>query len=217
MSEQSAYNENYSFDMINPESVQQAKPEGALSGPSAGGITNAPERADMSGSYRVFLKYLPTGGRILDFGCGTGRDTKYFMDQGFAVTAIDDSDEMCRQTESFTGINVRHMSFLDLNDSEIYAGIWASSVLSRVPKKDLLRMFAKLRKALNKDGILCVSFPEGTSGGMKYARYDGDLTEGELFNLINTVGGLKISEVKRITEERYAEKRTWICAIIKKW
>ena len=173
--------------------------------------------SDMETQYRFFLKYLTAGARILDLGCGSGRDTKYFRDHGYNVVAIDGSEEMCRRAESYTGINVRQMDFLDLNDREIYAGIWASASLLHIEKKDLPRMFAKLRKALTKDGVLYVSFKEGTFEGFRDGRYYTDLTEGELFNLTNTVGGMKVVAAKQFTEERDREEIHWLCAIIKKW
>ena len=78
-------------------------------------------------------------------------------------------------------------------------------------------MFAKLRKALTKEGVLYVSFREGTFEGIRDGRYYSDLTEGELFNLVNTVGGMKIVTAKRFTEVREDEEIRWISAIIKKW
>ena len=172
---------------------------------------------NMEEQYRFFLKYVPSGARILDFGCGSGRDTKYFRDCGFNVTAIDGSEQMCKKAESYTGINVRQMNFLDLNDREIYDGIWASASLLHIPKKDLPRMFAKLRKALTREGIMYVSFKEGSFEGMRDGRFFSDLTEGELFNLINTVGGLKIVEARQFTEEREEGDVNWVCGIIRKW
>ena len=139
------------------------------------------------------------------------------MDKGFLVTAIDGSEAMCKKAESYTGLNVRQMDFLELNDREIYSGIWASASLLHLKKKDLTRMFAKLRKALTKDGILYVSFRKGTFEGMRNGRYYTDLTEGELFNLVNTVGGMKIVQAKEYKEQREDEEIVWICAIIKKW
>ena len=133
------------------------------------------------------------------------------------MTAIDGSEEMCRKAETYTGINIRQMDFLDLNDREIYAGIWASSSLLHLERKDLSRMFAKLRKALKKDGVLYVSFRKGSFEGMRNGRYYTDLTEGELFNLVNTVGGMKIVQAKEFTEQRGEEEIIWLCAIIKKW
>ena len=43
-----------------------------------------------------FLKYLEPGSLILDFGCGSGRDSRYFMSKGFKVEAIDGSEEMVK-------------------------------------------------------------------------------------------------------------------------
>ena len=48
--------------------------------------------ADMSEQYQQFLKYLNQGAKILDFGCGSGRDSKYFIDNGYKVTAIDGAE-----------------------------------------------------------------------------------------------------------------------------
>ena len=42
-----------------------------------------------------FLSKLETGAHILDFGCGSGRDTKFFLEQGYRVDAIDGSAELC--------------------------------------------------------------------------------------------------------------------------
>lgn len=43
-----------------------------------------------------FLEKLQEGAYILDFGCGSGRDTKYFLEQGYQVDAIDGSEELCK-------------------------------------------------------------------------------------------------------------------------
>ena len=48
-----------------------------------------------------FRKMLPVGSRILDFGCGSGRDTKYFLEKGYQVAATDGSAELCRLAGSF--------------------------------------------------------------------------------------------------------------------
>ena len=55
-----------------------------------------------------FLQLL-TGKTILDFGCGSGRDTKYFLESGFDVTAIDGSEELCKSASVYTGIHVKHI------------------------------------------------------------------------------------------------------------
>lgn len=57
----------------------------------------------------LFLDKLQEGAYILDFGCGSGRDTKYFLEQGYQVDAIDGSAELCKLASELTGIEVKHM------------------------------------------------------------------------------------------------------------
>ena len=58
-----------------------------------------------------FLKKLEKGSDILDFGCGSGRDTRYFLQKGYHVDAIDGSKELCKLASEFTGIEVKNMFF----------------------------------------------------------------------------------------------------------
>ena len=51
-----------------------------------------------------FLAQLDEGASILDFGCGRGRETKYFLQRGFAVEAMDGSAELCKLASAYTGI-----------------------------------------------------------------------------------------------------------------
>ena len=44
--------------------------------------------------YNKFLEYIPVGGRLLDLGCGSGRDTLYFLENGYDVTSLDGSQKM---------------------------------------------------------------------------------------------------------------------------
>ena len=84
-----------------------------------------------------FLDKLHPGAEILDYGCGSGRDTKYFLEQGCKVTAIDGSQELCKLASEYTGIPVKHMLFQDLDEKEAYDGIWACSSILHVPANEL--------------------------------------------------------------------------------
>ena len=70
-----------------------------------------------------FSTLLPEHGYILDFGCGSGRDTKYFLEQGFYVDATDGSEEMCHIASNYTGIQVRRLLFEELDENKKYDGI----------------------------------------------------------------------------------------------
>ena len=62
----------------------------------------------------IFLEYLPDHAKILDFGCGSGRDAKYFLDHGYDVDAVDGSVELCKAASAYTGIVVKQMLFHSL-------------------------------------------------------------------------------------------------------
>ena len=92
---------------------------------------------NFTATQRSFLSKLEKGASILDFGCGSGRDTKCFLEQGYQVTAIDGSIELCKAASRYTGIPVKHMLFQELNESERYDGIWACSSILHLPLPEL--------------------------------------------------------------------------------
>lgn len=65
------------------------------------------QNADMHPTQERFLRLLDANTSILDFGCGSGRDAKYFLEKGYQVTAIDGSAELCRLASEFTDIEVK--------------------------------------------------------------------------------------------------------------
>ena len=69
-----------------------------------------------------FRKMLPVGSRILDFGCGSGRDTKYFLEKGYRVEATDGSSELCKLASAFTGIEVKEAEDARLYERNINEG-----------------------------------------------------------------------------------------------
>lgn len=90
---------------------------------------NAPEfitstvTVDFTQTQDHFLKLLPPESLILNFGCGSGRDTKYFLSKGYCVDAIDGSEKLLEVASNYIGIEVRHMLFQELNEYSKYDGI----------------------------------------------------------------------------------------------
>lgn len=131
-----------------------------------------------------FVKKLSKGCAILDFGCGSGRDTKYFLSQGYQVDAADGSEEMCRLAGEYTGVPVRHMLFQELSAENVYDGIWACSSILHLPFCELKDVLIKMSRALKENGIVYTSFKYGTFEGERNGRYFTDMTEKRLEELL---------------------------------
>ena len=113
----------------------------------------------------TFLELLPENAKILDFGCGSGRDTKYFLEHGCRVVAMDGSLELCKAASEYTGIIVKHMLFQELNEKEIYDGIWACASILHVKSEELPEIIRKMSLATIANGIIYLSFKYGDFEG----------------------------------------------------
>lgn len=147
---------------------------------------------DMSPTRSRFAACLPAGGRILDFGCGAGRDTRAFVDLGFSVDATDGSEELCRLASANTGIQVRCELFGELDDVETYDGIWACASILHLPREELRDVLGKIFVALKPGGVLYTSFKYGDHEGMRNGRYFTCFTEETLAAFWKGVEGLQI-------------------------
>ena len=131
---------------------------------------------------------------ILDFGCGSGRDTKYFLDKGHVVEAIDGSEELCKIASEYAGIEIKQMYFQDLNEKEKYDAIWACSSILHLPYDELADVLNKMVKALKEKGLIYTSFKYGNFEGIRNGRYFIDMTEESLEQLLQKVPELEMEE-----------------------
>ena len=164
-----------------------------------------------------FLDKLHPGAEILDYGCGSGRDTKYFLNQGYKVTAKDGSTELCKLVNEYTGIPVKHMLFQDLNAKESYDGIWACSSILHVPANELRDIIKKMANALRAHGIIYISFKYGTFEGERNGRYFTDMTEETFAKLIQNMDELEIEEQWITSDVRPGRgEEKWLNLILRK-
>lgn len=164
-----------------------------------------------------FLKYLSTRGRILDFGCGSGRDAKYFHDRGFEVEAVDGSEELCKRAAEYSGIPVKQMLFSELEASEEYDGIWACASILHLSSSELKCVFRKMINALKSGGILYVSFKYGEYEGVRNDRYFTDFTEGSFEKFIADMANIRTMEVWITGDVRPGrEDEKWLNLILRK-
>ena len=164
-----------------------------------------------------FLSYLPSDAYILDFGCGSGRDAKYFLSKGLQVDATDGSEELCKIAEKTAGIPVKRMLFSELGETEKYDGIWACSSILHLPKDELKGVMEKMIRATKNGGYIYTSFKYGESEGYRNGRYFTDFTEERFAEFLKDLPQLMITEewISRDARPGRSDER-WLNLILKK-
>ena len=164
-----------------------------------------------------FLDKLPQGGKILDFGCGAGRDTKYFLMKGFDIDAADGSKELCKLASAYTGIAVKQMLFQELDSREAYDGIWACSSILHLSKAELKDVLWRMERAVKKEGIIYTSFKYGSFEGTRNGRYFIDFTKETFDEFMREYKNLSIEEcwiTRDVRPGRGEEK--WLNVMLRK-
>lgn len=129
---------------------------------------------DVAQNYAAFLAPFPKNKilDILDFGCGPGRDVKYFQSLGHRPIGLDGSGVFCSMARQYTGCQILHQKFLNLEISaNAFDGIFANASLFHVPSQELPRVLYDLYTALRPGGILFLSNPRGNDEGWLDQRY----------------------------------------------
>jgi SAM-dependent methyltransferase len=147
-----------------------------------------------------FLKYIPIDGLILDLGCGSGRDSKAFLDAGYKVVMIDGSEELCKIAEKLTGQKAACCLFQTYRPDEIFDGIWACSSLLHLKKTEIHDVVKRLAQNLRQGGCFYMSFKYGTFSGERNGRYFTDFTAAGIAHLFSDLPGLCLIN-KNITND----------------
>ena len=146
-----------------------------------------------------FLSMLPRHGpEVLDIGCGGGKDTWHFCQEGARAVGIDLSAGMLGEARKrvsggvFCRMDMRGLAFA----SGAFDGAWANGCLYHVPKADLTGVFGEIWRVLRPAGTLSFNFKAGTGEGLEenptsfgggprfYAYYEG----AEMKDLLSQAG-----------------------------
>jgi SAM-dependent methyltransferase len=112
-----------------------------------------------------FLALLPRGGAILELGCGAGNHSAVMLADGFRVRATDGSPEMAAAASRRLNHPVEVMLFDQLDEADVYDGVWASACLLHVPRDELAGILARIHRALKPDGLFYASYKMGEGDG----------------------------------------------------
>lgn len=131
----------------------------------------------------AFLDRLPPGARVLELGCGGGRDATAMIARGFAVDATDGSPALVAEATRRLGRPVRVMRFDELAADQAYDAIWAAACLLHVPRDGLSGVLARVQRALRPGGMHFASYKTGEAQGRdELGRLFNRLSAAELVN-----------------------------------
>ncbi|GAA4015850.1 DUF3427 domain-containing protein [Actimicrobium antarcticum] len=169
---------------------------------------------DMSVIRDRFLVNIKPGGIILDAGCGSGRDTKVFLDKGFRVSAFDASTELASRATAHVGIQVRVRNFDEVNEVSCYDGIWACASLLHLPIIEIPATLQLLWAALKPGGVFYFSFKIGVGERVQDGRHFTDISEPQLHKWVNDLPDMFSVECWISFDQRPGRSEQWLNAIV---
>lgn len=113
----------------------------------------------------AFLDRLERGARVLELGCGGGRDSARIAERGFDLDPTDGTPAMVAKANERFAIGARHVLFEDLDAEDAYDAVWAHACLLHVPRADLPVVLAAIRRALRPGGWHYASYKLGDGEG----------------------------------------------------
>src|SRR5690606_7490333 len=172
---------------------------------------------DMESLYQPFLAELPDSARILDLGCGSGRDSLAFKNKGYQVDATDYSEVLVERATQFTGVPVKQQSFYELDMHDVYDGVWACASLLHCARNSLPDVLKRIHAALRRGGVCYMSFKYGSTDRVKDGRSFTDLNEVQSKDLLKQFSKVEILKQWVTVDRRPDRDEEWLNILWKKY
>lgn len=167
--------------------------------------------ADLSLLQNEFIHNIKKGGLILDLGCGSGRDSKYFLNRGYKVVMVDGSQKMCDYASRHTGKNAICATFVEYTPDVQFDGIWACASLLHLPTIEMVNIINKFAQYLVSGGCFYLSFKNGKFSGVRNERFYTDLTKDAFMSLMSKIPDLTIQRQYTTSDVRKGhENEKWL-------
>ncbi len=174
---------------------------------------------DVSQNREALLRHLRTDGaaRILDLGCGPGRDLIAFAAAGHDPVGLDGAARFCEMARAHSGCEVLHQDFLALSLPDAgFDGIFANASLFHVPTQELPRVLSQLWTTLRPDGVLFASNPRGNNDeGFNGARYGSYHDHSSWQGMVTACGFVELEHYFRPPGRPRAEQ-PWLATVYRK-
>lgn len=172
---------------------------------------NKTANVSMQELYDQFEAYLKPGDKILDLGCGSGRDSRYFLSKGYDVVSVDGSKAMCNLAETYIGKKVRNITFEKLDYDNEFDAVWACASLVHVDIGEITDVLFRIQRALKKKGILYASWKYGKGERIENQKYYADYDEESINNLFSDAL-IKVAKIW-ISDDNLIRASKWLNVI----
>ncbi|HYH12080.1 MAG TPA: class I SAM-dependent methyltransferase [Thermomicrobiales bacterium] len=152
------------------------------------------QSVDLSHLHARFLAHVPDGGRLLDAGCGSGRDSLAFRAMGYNVVPMDASLAMVNHVSKLLGTDVLHLRHQDVTFIEEFDGIWSMASMLHVPHSELPNVLERYRRALVPGGVLFASFKHGEGEALIGERLFANQNATSFGQVIKGIHGLELMD-----------------------
>ncbi len=164
-----------------------------------------------------FLNRLDPEARVLELGCGSGRDAIRMIDRGFQVDPTDGTPAMVQRVNNRFGLKARLMQFDDLDADACYDAVWAHACLLHAPQIDLPDILAAIHRALRPGGLHFANYKLGNGEGRDKLGRLNNFPSGAWLELIYRRAGFAIIEVEQYEGQGCdGTQRDWLALTVKK-